>query len=110
MKRYKYSAHIKMDPADADTDGMPPPGTTRRVTVRAHHRQTHSPRFFSALATAPAWIPLGPDDHGVDMTLSVLGDDVPDYLDAGDELALWRGREIGHGVITRRLFLWAETP
>jgi hypothetical protein len=44
------------------------------------------------------------------MTLSVLGDDVPDYLDTGDEVALWRGHDIGHGLITRRLFLGAETP
>jgi hypothetical protein len=95
-----------MDPGAEGTHGAPRPGTTRRVTVRAHHHQTHNPKFFRALATASA----RPGDHGVEITLSVLGDDVPDYLDAGDELALWSGHEIGHGTITRRLFLWAETP
>lgn len=44
------------------------------------------------------------------MTLTVVGDDVPDYLEAGDAVALWRGHDIGHGIITRRLSLWVEAP
>ena len=80
------------------------------MTVRADHHQTHRTKFFSALVTAPASAALWPGDHSVEMTLSVLGEDVLEYLDAGDEVALWRGHDIGHGVITRRLFLWTETP
>jgi hypothetical protein len=110
MRRYKYSALVKMDASVADADGGLPPGTTSRVTVRATHHQTHSTKFFSALAAMPSRSLSHPGDHAVDITLSVLGEDVPDYLDAGDELAVWRGHDIGHGVITRRLFLWTEAP
>ncbi|HEY1917179.1 MAG TPA: hypothetical protein VGH27_16555 [Streptosporangiaceae bacterium] len=44
------------------------------------------------------------------MTLTVLGDDVPDYLDAGETVQLWRGTDISPALITRRLFLGAEGP
>jgi len=40
----------------------------------------------------------------------VVGNDVPDYLDAGDSFALWRGHNIGHGVISRRLSWFADAP
>ena len=39
------------------------------------------------------------------MTAVVLGDDAADYLAVGDEFALWRGRDIGRGLVTRRVFV-----
>ena len=41
--------------------------------------------------------------------MTVLGDDACDYLEAGDIFALWRGHDIGHGVISRRLSLWTDS-
>jgi hypothetical protein len=110
MRHYKYRALIKLDPAAARGHRVPTPGNTCRVTVRAHHHRTHSGKFFSALAAIPATSSPAGGDRSVQMTLTVLGDDVPDYLDAGDAVALWRGGDIGQGVITRRLPLWVEAP
>ncbi len=108
MRRYKYRAVIKLDPPAGETGGTSPPAVGCRLAVRARHHQTRCCKFFSALVTATD--PLQPVGTSAEMTLTVLGDDVPDYLEAGDTVALWRGRDIGHGVITRRLSLWIEAP
>ena len=109
MKQYKYSALIKLVSA-SQTSGEPPlPATGGRVVVRARHHDTKSSKMFSGLISTPLDQPLKPD-QSMQLTLTVVGDDVPDYLDAGDSFTLWRGREIGQGVISRRLSWWAEGP
>lgn len=110
MHRYKYCALVRLEPAPGHGGSGLDAGKTCRVTVRARHHQTHQGKFFSALADTPATAsPLG-TGRSVQLTLTVLGDDVPDYLDAGDTVALWRGGDIGHGVITRRLQMWVKAP
>ncbi len=108
MRRYRYRALVKpASPAgEAGSTSLPVAGS--RLTVRARHHQTQRSKYFSALVTVTD--PLQPDGSSVEMTLTVVGDDVPDYLEAGDAVALWRGHDIGHGIITRRLSLWAEAP
>jgi len=109
MKQYKYSALIKLVSA-SETSGEPPlPATGGRVVVRARHHEKKGSKMFSALISTPPDQPLKPD-HSMQVTLTVVGDDVLDYLDAGDSFTLWRGREIGQGVISRRLSWWAEGP
>jgi hypothetical protein len=39
------------------------------------------------------------------VTLTVLGDDPGDYLDPGEGFVLWRGHDVGRGVVTHRIFL-----
>jgi len=110
MRHYKYRALVKLDLAATHGHHALAPGRTCRVMVRAHHHRTHSGKFFSALAAMPATSASASSSQSVQLTLTVLGDDVPDYLDAGDALDLWQGADIGHGVITRRLPLWVEAP
>lgn len=38
------------------------------------------------------------------LVITVVGDDADDYLGAGEDFALWRGHDIGRGVVTRRIF------
>jgi hypothetical protein len=109
VHRYKYRALVRLEPAPGPGGGLRA-GQTCRVAVRAQHHQTHRDKFFSALADTPATAAPLDTGQSVQMTLTVLGDDVPDYLDTGDGVALWRGGEIGHGVITRRLQMWVEAP
>jgi hypothetical protein len=108
MRRYKYRALIKLDPPAGEGRKTSMPAAGSRLTVRAHHHQTRGCKFFSALVAASD--PLPPVETSVEMTLTVVGNDVPDYLEAGDTVALWRGHDIGHGIITRRLALWIEAP
>jgi hypothetical protein len=104
MKRYKYQGMVTLDsPRDRGQDGMMT-GSGSRMVVRAHHRETHASRFFSALVSASA-DGLPPVDSQVTVTMVVLGDDTGDYLAPGDDFSLWRGGEVGHGVITRRIFV-----
>lgn len=61
-------------------------------------------RTFSALVTAAGGSPLGPGAADITATILVPGDDVGDYLAPGEQFALLPGRDVGHGVATRRLF------
>ena len=108
MDQYKYSTLVKLnEPAGTGTD--PPLQTGARLAVRARHHETGTSKLFSTQVVA-----IGDSsaqaDHSVPVTLTVVGNDVPDYLDAGDSFVLWRGRDIGHGVISRRLSWFAEAP
>lgn len=110
VKTYKYRALVKLDPAGPGRRADPAlPETGGRLVVRAQHHDTHRSKIFSALISATSDEPLRPTDHSIQLTMTVLGDDACDYLEAGDTFALWRGHDIGHGVISRRLFLWAES-
>jgi hypothetical protein len=110
MKRYKYRAVVKLGaPAGGKRAGSPLPETGGRVAVRAHHHDTHRSKIFSALVTTTYDEPLQATDHCIELTMTVLGDDACDYLEAGDIFALWRGQDIGQGVISRRLSLLTDS-
>lgn len=108
MHRYKYSALVRLEPSVARDGAILRAGSTCRVTVKARHHQTRRCKFFSALADTPAAAASLGAGHSVQMTLTILGDDVPDYLEAGDPVGLWLGSDIGSGVISRRLRTWVE--
>jgi hypothetical protein len=111
VKSYKYRALVKLDPPVPGRPADPPlPETGGRFVVRAHHHETHHSKIFSALVTTSSDEPLRAADHSIQLTMTVLGDDACDYLEAGDTFALWRGHDVGQGVISRRLFLWADSP
>jgi hypothetical protein len=38
-------------------------------------------------------------------TLRLAGDDVADYFHIGGRFDVWLGSEVGHGVVTRRMFV-----
>lgn len=110
MKRFKYRALVKLDSADGGTGGQPLPATGGRVVVRAHHHDTQQDKMFGALVDAVHGEPFRPADHSIQLTMTVSGDDAGDYLEPGDTFVLWRGHDIGQGVISRRLFFWADAP
>ena len=110
MKQYKYRALVKLDSAGGSIVEPPLPATGGRVVVRAHHHDTHQDKMFCGLVNAVHGEPLRPADHSIQMTVTVTGDDAGDYLEPGDSFVLWRGHEIGQGVISRRLFFWTDAP
>jgi hypothetical protein len=99
MKRHKYQGTITLTPAP----GSGEPELTGRMVVRAQHRDTHVSRLFSALITQGG--ESLPGDSARMVTMVVLGDDADDYLAPGEGFVLWRGGEVGHGMITRRIFV-----
>ena len=110
MKLYKYLALVKLGAPVSGTSVSPPLCETDcRVAVRAHHHETHRSKIFSALVSTTHGEPLRASDHSIELTMTVLGDDACDYFEAGDIFAIWRGQDIGRGVICRRLLLWADS-
>jgi hypothetical protein len=103
MKRYKFQAVVTLDPPAARA--AVGSGQTRRMVVRAQHHDTHDSQLFSALVTdAGESSPWRDDDHVV-LTIALAGTDPGEYFDVGDHFALWLGGDVGHGLVTRRLFV-----
>jgi hypothetical protein len=108
-RQYKYRALVRLDPDAAGDGGLLLPEPEGRVVVRARHHDTHTSKMFSALVSGVGeQVVTG--DHSVELTVTVRGEDVDEYLEAGDRFALWRGHDIGQGVISRRLHTWLSSP
>jgi tellurite resistance protein TehA-like permease len=106
MRRYKYQALVRLAPHD----GGSPEGTLRgpacRMVVRARHHDTGGCKLFSALITSgDIESAFRLKDEEAILRLEVLGEDVCDYLAPGQQFDLWRGGDVGHGVVCRRLFV-----
>jgi len=106
MRRYKYQALVRFAPHDGGSPEAALRGPTRRIVVRARHHDTGGRKLFSALVTPgdiEGALPLG-DEEAI-LRMEVLGEDVCDYLAPGEQFDLWRGGDVGHGVVCRRLFV-----
>lgn len=103
MKRYKYQALVSLPPRDIAGLEALSAGSACRMVIHGRHPETGASRFFSALIT-PRADPVPGDSHIV-LVITVVDDEAGDYLGAGEEFALWRGHDIGHGVVTRRVFV-----
>ena len=104
MKRFKYQTLVTLAPA---RDGGPPaelPGPTCRMVVRARHRETRATKMFSALVSTGDQSPVT-GNQTLTLTVIVLGDDAGDYLAPGERFVLWRGSDLGSGVVTSRIFV-----
>ncbi len=104
MKRYKYRALVTLVPPHDGEPEAPLPGGACRMVVRAHHPETRCNKLFSALVTASD-DPPPPGSFHIAVTMTVLGDDANECLGPCGEFTLWRGHDIGRGVITRRVFI-----
>jgi beta-phosphoglucomutase-like phosphatase (HAD superfamily) len=105
VKRYKFQALVTLGAArDGGLAGMNS-GQMRRVVVRGRNHDTGSSKFFSALVTKQGEDQSWPEDDPVIMTVALLGDDPGEYFEIGDSFAFWLGHDLGHGVVTRRLFV-----
>lgn len=101
-RRYQALLDLPVPAGGGAPERMPWP--TWRAVVRARHYQTKGGGLFSALVTGLEG-PASPDDSLVIVTMVVVGDSPAEYLGIGDEFTLWRGGDVAHGVITRRLFV-----
>lgn len=104
MKRYKYQALVKLLPRDGSDPTAPLPGPTSRMVVRARHRETHASKIFNALVSTSDDSPP-PGNPYIIVTMVVLGDDAGDYLGPREQFVLWKGYDVGRGVVTRRIFV-----
>ena len=103
MRRYKYQALVTLLGRGGGGHPAPLPGPTSRMVVRAENHRTHAIRLFNALVSASS--DTVPGDSHVIVTVTVLGDDAAECLAAGEGFTLWRGHDVGRGVVTRRVFV-----
>lgn len=101
--RYKIQAMVTLLPQPGEAEPVLA-GPTCRAVIRAQHHDTRARKFFTALVDIRDDYGMADASHLI-VTAVVLGDDAADYLAVGDEFALWRGRDIGQGLVTRRVFV-----
>ena len=78
---------------------------SHRMVLRAENSETHRSQVFSALVDGEDDGPFRAGSPQIMVTLRVVGDDIADYLGIGSHFSLWLGRDVGRGVVTRRLLL-----
>jgi len=105
VKPYKFQALVTMHAAG---DGGPCPelgAAPRRMVLRGWSDETGRSQLFTVLVTCDDEGPYRPGSPRAEVTLRVIGDDIPDYLDIGRNFSLWFGGDVGEGVVTRRLYV-----
>jgi hypothetical protein len=103
MKRYKFQALVTLAPARDRGSAAMQPGKLRRMVVRGQHHDTGGSRFFNALVSKSYETPRWPENDQMIVTVVLVADDPRGYFDVGDRFALWKGSELGSGVVTRPL-------
>jgi hypothetical protein len=104
VKRYKFQALVAMG-EDGDGDpGIVLGSAPRRMVLRGRNSETGHSQIFSALVSCEDEAPFRPHGHQMLVTLRLAGDDVTDYFESGGHFDLWLGSDVGHGIVTRRLF------
>lgn len=101
MRSLKFRALVSIDPATRQT-----PGAIRPLVVRAH--RPHWPRLvrsFNAMVMTDDQEPLRPGDVNHIVTMTVTDENAIEFLRPGERFELWSDHEVGHGVVSRRVFV-----
>lgn len=104
MKRFKYQALLTLYPSERGGLSAALPRQSRCLVVRAHHHASRVSKLFSCVVTTRDDQPLCPGDAHVPVTMQLNGDDALEYFGPGEHFTLWLGGDVGHGVVSRRMF------
>ena len=104
LKPYKFQAVVTLLPPPGAAEPAVLPGPVCRLVVRATQPGSDASRLFSALVS-PGQDTVAADNRHVVLTVTVLGDGAAECLATGSDFTLWRGSDIGRGVVTRRVFV-----
>lgn len=105
MSLYKFRALITLDAAGTDRGTRLYPSGTHSVMVRCGRRdEPASRKIFPAAIYRADGEALAPGDSGVVVTIEIADDQACALLGPGQQVTLWNGSDIGHGVISRRVF------
>jgi hypothetical protein len=113
LRQMRFRALITLDPAGTRfaRSSRPWRAPAQRYLNHTHALMVQAPRLCSPGGTRifPAEIcwdeegPLYPGDRA-EVTITVIDDEAPEFLDGGPRITLWAGGHVGHGTITRRVF------
>jgi hypothetical protein len=105
VRLYKFRALITLDGAGTDRGARRYPSGTHSVMVRCGRRdEPASRKIFPAAIYRADGEALAPGDSGVVVTIEIADDQACALLGPGQQVTLWNGSDIGHGVISRRVF------
>jgi hypothetical protein len=105
VKQFKFKALISLDAAKGDVHARQYPSGTHCLMVRCTHlSQPAHRRYFPVVIYRDDEQPLRPGDRGTVVTIEVADDDADAFLGPGQHVTLWDGSDVGHGVISRRVF------
>jgi hypothetical protein len=105
VKRYKFQALVTMVEDDDGGQRVMLDSAPRRMVLRGRNDETGHSQVFSALVSREDEALFRPHGHQMLVILRLAGDDVADYVHSGGHFDLWLGNDVGHGVVTRRLFI-----
>jgi tellurite resistance protein TehA-like permease len=106
LRRYTFEALVTIPPPDGNPSG-PVPGPDWHGVIRASADCDGSPPgLFSAQVAGWDLHPSSRAGNAEALaTIVAFGSQPADCLPVGGAFALWRGRDVAHGVVTRRIFV-----
>lgn len=100
MRSLKFRALVTLDPATERRSSA-----VRRLVVRAHRHGPGGVRAFNAVIVTDDQEPLRPGDTHHIVTMTVTEEEALELLRPGDRFELWSDHQLGHGVVSRRVFV-----
>ncbi len=105
MRLFKFRALITLAAAGQNGLTRQYPSGTHSLMVRCSRLDKPAlRRYFPTVIYRDDEQPLKPGDSGFVATIEVPDDEACAYLGPGQHVTLWNGSDIGHGVISRRVF------
>lgn len=105
MKVFRFRAIVSLDPPEPGKEARQYPPGCRGLMLRCG---PHQGQNLPAAIYRADELPLAQGDRSVVVTMEVADDSACAVLDAGERFAIWNGTDIGHGIISRRVFFtWA---
>jgi hypothetical protein len=100
MRSLKFRALVTLDPDTERTSSA-----VRRLVVRAHRHGPEGVRAFNAVVITDDQEPLRAGDTHHVVTMTITEEEALDLLRPGDRFELWSDHQLGHGVVSRRVFV-----
>ncbi|HEY3953908.1 MAG TPA: hypothetical protein VGM53_11060 [Streptosporangiaceae bacterium] len=106
MSHWMFKALVSLDQARAGHQDHAYPSEAHGLMVCAGRCNHPSElQYFRAVIVTDDDQPLVPGDrHSHTVTVTVNGDEPGQFFRPGQHFAVWNGSEIGHGVVSRRVF------
>jgi hypothetical protein len=105
VRHYKYRAVVSLDGAARNAPAQGYPSGTHAVMIWCSNPAAPAQRrYFPAAIYQPDEQPLAPGEAGLVVTIEVADDEASTFPGPGQDVTLWNGHDIGHGVISRRVF------
>ena len=104
MPQVRYRALIALDAVPLRPGGGEYHNHTHRLMVHAHGvSEPDHIRYFPAELSWDDERILHPGDRA-EVTITMTDDEADAFFGAGQRFSLWSGRDVGHGMISRRVF------